>query len=69
MLLLGGAFDQFEERKVFLLPVDDEFAVEDLVTAMFGVDLGKTEYLAVGERTAEFFGQAFEVGDLLLGKS
>ena len=69
VLLLGGAFDQFEERKVFLLPVDDEFAVEDLVAAMFGVDLGKTEYLAVGERTAEFFGQAFEVGDLLLGKS
>ena len=63
--LLRGAFDQFEERQRFLLAVDDECAVEDLVAAVLRVDLREAEYLRVGEGAPQLLGEAAQIGFLL----
>ena len=48
-----GLLYQLEEGAFHLHSVDDEGAVEYLVAAVFRIDLGESEYLAVGQRSAE----------------
>lgn len=60
-VLLRGALDELEEGEVFFLAVDDEAAVENLVAAVLGVDLGETEYFGVGEGSSEPRGESAEV--------
>ena len=45
--------DQAEKGLGLLLPVDDKGAVEDLVPAVFAVDLRKAEHLRIGELPAD----------------
>ncbi len=61
--------DELEERELFGLAVDDEGAVENLVAAVFGVDLRESEDLGVGERASESLAEAFEVCDFRVGES
>ena len=68
-VLLGGLLDHAEKRRLHLLAVDDELSAEDLVAAVLGVDLGKTEDLAVGERTAVLLLQLVEISHLVLAES
>ena len=43
-ILLSGLLNHLEERRFFLLSVDDEGATKNLVAAMLRVDLGETEH-------------------------
>ena len=58
-----------ETMPFHLHSVDDEGAVEYLVAAVFRIDLGEAEYLAVGQRSAELGGEVLEILDLVLGES
>ena len=60
-VLLRCLFYHGEERRGHLLSVDDEGATEDFVAAVFGVDLGKAEHLAVGELSSELLFHAVEI--------
>ena len=64
-----GLLYQLEEGAFHLHSVDDEGAVEYLVAAVFRIDLGESEYLAVGQRSAELGGEVLEILDLVLGES
>ena len=64
--ILGrGLLDQLEKGTFLLYPIDDEHAVENLVAAMLGIDLGEAEHLAVGERTADLGAKLLEVFDFV----
>ena len=60
-VFLRSAFDELEERLRFLLAVDYERAVENLVAAVLGIHLREAEYLGIGERAAEFLCKRVEV--------
>ena len=51
-ILLRGLLNHGEERTLHLLTVNDKGASEDFVAAVFGINLCKTEYLGIGQRTA-----------------
>ena len=50
------------------MAVDDEGAVEDLVAAMFRVDLGEAINLTIGQLPPDLLGNAVEVGNLLVAQ-
>ena len=41
-----------EEGRLLFYTVDDECPAEDFVAAVFGIDLGETEYFGVGQFTS-----------------
>ena len=49
-ILLCGFLDHGKEARFHLFAVDDKGAAENLMTAVLGVDLGKSEDFGVGER-------------------
>ena len=63
-VLLGGLLDHLEEAAFLLFAVDDEGAAENLVAAVFAVDLCKAEHFAVGELAAQLLFHVVEVGNL-----
>ena len=67
-VLGSGLLDHRKQAAFHLLTVDDEGAAEDFMTAMLGIDLGKTENLGVGQRTAVLFFNLVKVFDFLWGK-
>ena len=64
-MVLGRFLDEREEARRTLLTVDDKRTAEDLVAAVLGVDLRKTEDLTVGERSSVLLLNLVEVGYLL----
>ena len=64
-ILLSGLLNHLEERRFFLLSVDDEGATENLVTAMLRVDLGETEHFRVSQLTPQLTFHIVEVCDFL----
>ena len=64
-IFFRGTLNHLEERGLLLLAVDDERAAEDFVATVLGVDLGKAEHFAVGERTAELALHLMEILYLL----
>ena len=56
-----GLLDEFEECFGFLLPVNHKLTVENLVAAVFRIDLRETKHLAVGQRTADFHRQVLQI--------
>ena len=64
-ILLRGLLDHRKETRLHLLAVDDKGTTEYLMTAVLGVDLGKTEYLGVCQRTTVLFLNLMEVLYLL----
>ena len=68
--VLGSSLlDHGKERTLLLLTVDDERATENLMTAMLRVDLCKTEYLRVGQRTTVLLFYLMKVFNLLRRQS
>ena len=61
-------FNQAEEGRRHLFAVDDEQAVENLVPAMFRIDLRKAEHLAVGQLAADPPRKFVQVGHLLIAQ-
>ena len=68
-ILLAGAFYEFEKAYGLFLTVDNECAVENFMTAVFGINLGETEYFAICERAAQTSRQPGEIFFFLLAQS
>ena len=60
-ILFCGLLNHVEEARLHLLAVDDEHTAENLVAAVLGVDLGKTEDFGVGQRTAQLLFHLMQV--------
>ena len=60
-MTLGGFLDQLEKCQRLFFSIDDEGAVEDLVSAMLGVDLRKAKYFRVGKGASKLRGHLVEV--------
>ncbi len=60
-VLLRGLLDELKERHRLFLAVDNESAVENLVTAVLGVNLREAEHLRVGQGAPQLLGQGAEV--------
>ena len=60
-IFFRGLLYHAEQARFFLLAVNDKLASENLVTAVLGVYLCKTEHLAVGEWSAELLLHAVQV--------
>ena len=69
LVLLRGLLDHGEERALHLLAVDNKRTTEDLMTAVLGVDLGKSEDLRICQRTTVLLLQTMQVFYLLGRKS
>ena len=50
-----------EEGRLLFYTVDDECPAEDFVAAVFGIDLGETEYFGVGQFTSKVLFYFLEV--------
>ena len=64
-ILLRGLLDHRKEAALHLLAVDDERASENLVPAMFAIDLRKAKHLAVCQLASELLLHALQVVDFL----
>ena len=60
-VLLRGLLNKFEQRQRFLLAVDNEGAIENLVAAVLRIHLRETEHFTIGEGTAQFLGKTFKI--------
>ena len=64
-ILLCRFLNHLKQRRLHFLPVDDERAAENLMTAMLGVDLRKTEYLRIRQLTPQLAFHLMQVFDFL----
>ena len=62
-ILLRGLLDHGEERRRHFFAVDDKRAAENLVSAVFRVDLGEAKHFRVGQLTSQLLLHAVEVFD------
>ena len=60
-IFFRGLLYHAEQARFFLLAVNDKLASENLVTAVLGVYLCKTEHLTVGKRSAELLLHAVQI--------
>ena len=60
-VLLRRLLNHGKEARLHFLAVDDEGSTENLVAAVLGVDLGKAENLAVGQRASVLLLQSVQV--------
>ena len=68
-IFLCGLFYHLEEGRFLFHTVDDKRAAEDFVTAVFRIDLCKTEYFRIGQFTAQVVFYLFQIVHFFLGKS
>ena len=67
--ILGSCLlDHRKQRAFHLLAVDDKGATENLMAAVLRIDLCKTEYLGIGQRTAVLFLNLMQVVNFLWRK-
>ena len=48
-VLLSGFLNHLEKRRLFFFTINDEGSSENLMTAMFRVNLSETEYFRIGQ--------------------
>ena len=65
----GSVFYELEKRFGLFFAVNYKSAAENLVSAVFGVNLRKTKHFGVCKRSAELFGESFEVLDFGFAES
>ena len=58
---LRGLLDEGKQRVGHLLAVNDESAIENLVAAVFGVDLREAIHLTVSQFAPDLCGYAFKI--------
>ena len=68
-ILFRCSFDEFKKRTFLFLSIDNEYAVKNFMSAMFGIHLRKTEHFAVGKFPSEFFTQIIEVLNFFIAQS
>ena len=64
-ILLCRFLNHLKQRRLHFLPVDDERAAKNLMTAMLGVDLRKTEHLRICQLTPQLAFHLMQVFDFL----
>ncbi len=64
-MLRRRPFNQFEQRGLLLLPVDDESPVENLMPAMLRIDLREPEHLRIRQLPPQLLLQPLQVSHLL----
>ena len=67
-ILLRRLLDEAEERRLHHLSVDDKLSSEDLVAAVFRVDLRETEDFRVGQRPSVLLFQLVQIGHFVLAE-
>ena len=65
-ILFRSSFDQGKEALFHLFSVDDESAVENFMTAMFRIYLGKTVNLRIGQFASYFSAYFFKIFHLII---
>ena len=56
--------DQGKKRAFLFFAIDDKGTAENLMTAVFGIDLRETENLAISQLAADFLADLLQVGNL-----
>ena len=67
-IFLCSLFNHLEEGRLLFHSVNDECSTKDFVTAMLGIDLSKTEYFGVCQRTSQVLFYFLEIFHLLFGQ-